>query len=159
DRFAALTGRAYRLFDYTGAPDAERVVVIMGSGAGAAEEAMEALNRRGEKVGLLKVRLYRPFAVQQFVDALPTPTRAVGGPDRATGRGSIGEPLCLDVVAAIQEAVAAGEAPFRTAPRVLGGRYGLSSKEFTPAMAKAVFAELARERPKNHFTIGIHDDV
>jgi pyruvate-ferredoxin/flavodoxin oxidoreductase len=166
DRFAQLTGRSYHLFDYTGAPDAERILVLMGSGTGAAEEAVEALNRRGEKVGLLKVRLYRPFSVKDFIDALPVTTRALGVLDRTKEPGSIGEPLYLDVVAALMEAgsqEAKGSSSLPSAscllPTVLGGRYGLSSKEFTPAMARAVFDELGKDRPKKHFTVGIHDDV
>ncbi|HEU4402916.1 MAG TPA: pyruvate:ferredoxin (flavodoxin) oxidoreductase [Candidatus Polarisedimenticolia bacterium] len=159
DRFAARTGRAYRLFDYVGSPDAERVLVLMGSGAGAAEETAEELIRRGERVGLLKVRLYRPFSVRDFAAALPSSTRAIAVLDRTKEPGSAGEPLYLDVVAALEEATAEGFAPFVQRPRVIGGRYGLSSKEFTPAMAAAVFAEIAKERPKNHFTIGIVDDV
>ena len=159
DKFARISGRQYRLFDYVGAPDAERVIVLMGSGAEAAEEAAEFLAERGEKVGVLKVRLYRPFAVEQFVAALPAGVKTLTVLDRTKEPGSAGEPLYLDVVAAVTEAAAAGDAPFRTPPRVVGGRYGLSSKEFTPAMVKAVFDEMGKARPRNHFTIGIHDDV
>jgi pyruvate-ferredoxin/flavodoxin oxidoreductase len=152
DTFAERTGRAYRLYDYVGAADAERVLVMMGSGADATEETVEALLARGEKVGLLKVRLFRPFSVEHFLAALPKGVRVLGVLDRTKEPGSVGEPLYLDVVAAMQES---GGTP----PRVVGGRYGLSSKEFTPAMAKGVFDEMARERPRSHFTIGIHDDV
>jgi pyruvate-ferredoxin/flavodoxin oxidoreductase len=159
DRLARLVGRQYRLYDYVGAPDAERVLVLMGSGAEAVQETVEALTARGERVGVLKVRLYRPFSAEHFVAALPPTVRALGVLDRTKEPGSAGEPLYLDVVAAVSEALASGHSPFRTAPRVIGGRYGLASKEFTPAMIKAVFDELSRPRPKNHFTIGIHDDV
>ncbi|MGB2901772.1 MAG: pyruvate:ferredoxin (flavodoxin) oxidoreductase [Candidatus Acidiferrum sp.] len=151
DGFASQTGRSYHLFDYAGAPDAERVMIVMGSAVGAAEETVESLNAHGEKVGLLKVRLLRPFAVQAFIDALPRTTRAVAVLDRTKEPGSIGEPLYLDVVASLAE----------TGRNlcVIGGRYGLSSKEFTPAMVKGVFDELKSSSPRNHFTIGIHDDV
>jgi pyruvate-ferredoxin/flavodoxin oxidoreductase len=159
DRFAERTGRAYHLFDYVGSPDAERVMVLMGSAAGAAEETIEALIARGEKVGLVKVHLYRPFSVEHFIAALPPTVKAIAVLDRTKEPGCVGEPLYLDVVAAFQEALAAGQAPFSTPPRIIGGRYGLSSKEFTPAMAKAVLDELQRDRPRNHFTVGIRDDV
>ncbi len=159
DRLAARVGRRYHLFDYVGAPDAERVLVLMGSGAEAAHETVERLVAGGAKVGLLKVRLYRPFASELFVRALPPTVRTLAVLDRTKEPGSAGEPLYLDVVAAVSEAEAAGAAPFATRPRVIGGRYGLSSKEFTPAMIRAVLDEAARPRPKNHFTIGIHDDV
>jgi len=159
DRFARLVGRQYHLFDYEGAPDAERVIVLMGSAAEAAEETVEALAGRGEKVGVLKVRLYRPFAVDRFVSALPPTVKAIAVLDRTKEPGSAGEPLYLDVVAAVSEAMAGGTAPFPVTPRIVGGRYGLSSKEFTPAMIAAIFAELGRARPRNHFTIGIQDDV
>jgi pyruvate-ferredoxin/flavodoxin oxidoreductase len=159
DRFAARTGRRYRLFDYAGAPDAERVVVIMGSGGETAEETAAALNARGEKVGVLRVRLFRPFATEAFVAALPPTTRAIAVLDRTKEPGSAGEPLYQDVVSAISETFAEGRAPFETFPRIVGGRYGLASKEFTPAMAKAVFDNLAEARPRNHFTVGITDDV
>jgi len=159
DRFARLTGRPYRLFDYVGAADAERVIVLMGSGAEAADETVEHLLARGQKVGLVKVRLYRPFATEHFIRALPASVRAIAVLDRTKEPGSAGEPLYLDVVAGVSEAVAAGSAPFATAPKIVGGRYGLASKEFTPAMVKAVFDELAAPRPQNHFTVGIHDDV
>ncbi|MGB4784370.1 MAG: pyruvate:ferredoxin (flavodoxin) oxidoreductase [Candidatus Acidiferrum sp.] len=151
DGFASQTGRSYHLFDYAGAPDAERVMIVIGSAVGAAEETVESLNAHGEKVGLLKVRLLRPFAVQAFIDALPRTTRAVAVLDRTKEPGSIGEPLYLDVVASLAE----------TGRNlcVIGGRYGLSSKEFTPAMVKGVFDELKSSSPRNHFTIGIHDDV
>src|SRR5207247_10858817 len=145
------TGRSYRLLDYAGAPDAERIMIVMGSAVGPVEETVEWLNTHGEKVGLLKVRLFRPFAVQEFIDALPRTTRAVAVLDRTKEPGSVGEPLYLDVVASLAEGG-------RNA-RVIGGRYGLSSKEFTPAMAKAAFDELQSATPRNHFTIGIRDDV
>jgi pyruvate-ferredoxin/flavodoxin oxidoreductase len=151
DGFASQTGRNYHLFDYVGAPDAERVMIAMGSAVGTAEETVEWLNAHGEKVGLLKVRLFRPFAVQAFLEALPPTARAVAVLDRTKEPGSIGEPLYLDVVASLAEA--------GRNLRVIGGRYGLSSKEFTPAMAKAVFDELKSQAPRNHFTIGIQDDV
>jgi pyruvate-ferredoxin/flavodoxin oxidoreductase len=159
DALATRTGRAYHLVDYAGAPDAERVVVLMGSGAETAEETAAFLNARAERVGVLKVRLYRPFPAEALVAALPPTVRAVAVLDRTKEPGSVGEPLYLDVMAAVTEAVAAGTAPFERAPRILGGRYGLSSKEFTPAMVKAVFDELRAPRPRAHFTIGIHDDV
>ncbi|MFQ5876462.1 MAG: pyruvate:ferredoxin (flavodoxin) oxidoreductase [Acidobacteriota bacterium] len=159
DRFAGLTGRAYHLFDYVGHPRAERVVVLMGSGVGAAEEAVEARAGRGEPVGLLKVRLYRPFSADAFVAALPPSVRSIAVLDRTKEPGSPGEPLYLDVVAAIEETAAAGSARFERRPRVIGGRYGLSSKEFTPAMVARILAELEADSPKNHFTIGIVDDV
>jgi pyruvate-ferredoxin/flavodoxin oxidoreductase len=151
DMLARRTGRRYRLFDYVGAPDAERVLVLMGSGAGAAEEAVERLVAHGEKVGLVKVRLYRPFSVTHLLAVLPPSVRAIAALDRTKEPGSLGEPLYLDVTAAVAEA--------GLAARVVGGRYGLSSKEFTPAMAKAVLDELAQTRPRSHFTIGIRDDV
>ena len=159
DRFAELTGRAYRLFEYVGAPDAERVIVIMGSGADPAHETVEQMVARGEKVGVVKVRLYRPFDVRAFVTALPATVKALAVLDRTKEPGAIGEPLYADVRTAVGEAQS--EKWMQTAfyPRILGGRYGLGSKEFTPAMVKAVFDNLAAAAPKNHFTIGIHDDV
>jgi len=158
DRFAQRTGRSYRLFEYAGDPRAERVIVLMGSGAGAAEETIERLIADGEKVGLLKVRLFRPFDGAAFAATLPKTTRAIAVLDRTKEPGSTGEPLYLDVVTALSESRATG-AGDGSWPRIIGGRYGLSSKEFTPAMVKAVFDELKRENPKNHFTVGIHDDV
>ncbi len=158
DRFARQTARAYRLFDYVGDPRAERVIILMGSGAGAAEETLERLIAEGEKVGLLKVRLFRPFDTAAFTAALPKTTRAIAVLDRTKEPGGIGEPLYLDVVTAISEAWEARAIDGKW-PRIIGGRYGLSSKEFTPAMVKAVFDELRKETPKNHFTVGIHDDV
>ncbi|MCS6777931.1 MAG: pyruvate:ferredoxin (flavodoxin) oxidoreductase [Chloroherpetonaceae bacterium] len=159
DQFAALTGRVYHLFDYVGAPNAERVIVLMGSGAETVEETVRYLLERGERVGLLKVRLYRPFHVEAFVRALPPTTTRIAVLDRTKEPGSTGEPLYQDVVTAVCEGVATGIAPFHAIPRVIGGRYGLSSKEFTPAMVLAVFEELRRPEPRNHFTVGIHDDV
>jgi pyruvate-ferredoxin/flavodoxin oxidoreductase len=159
DRFAKLVGRRYHLFDYMGAADADRVVVLMGSGAEAAQETVEYLNAHGEKVGVLKVRLYRPFSVGHFVAALPATVKTLAVLDRTKEPGAAGEPLYVDVITAVSEMTAAGKAPFRTTPRILGGRYGLSSKEFTPAMVKAVFDNAALEKPKNHFTVGITDDV
>jgi pyruvate-ferredoxin/flavodoxin oxidoreductase len=159
DKFAGLTGRQYHLFDYVGVPDAERVIVMMGSGCETAEETVNYLVSRGEKVGLIKVRLYRPFSVERFVTVLPATVKAIAVLDRTKEPGSAGEPLYLDVVTAINEAFAEGTTPFNQMPRVIGGRYGLSSKEFTPAMAKGIFDEMAKARPKNHFTVGIIDDV
>jgi pyruvate-ferredoxin/flavodoxin oxidoreductase len=159
DKFAELIGRKYKLFDYVGAPDAERVVVLMGSGAEAAEEAVEALNARGEKVGLVKVRLYRPFSVKAFCESLPATARSIAVLDRTKEAGAAGEPLYLDIVNAIQEGRRRGYGSLKTSPTVIGGRYGLSSKEFTPAMVKAVYDNLAQASPKEHFTIGIQDDL
>jgi pyruvate-ferredoxin/flavodoxin oxidoreductase len=160
DKFESLTGRSYHLFDYVGAPDADRVIVLMGSGVGAVEEAVEALLSRGEKVGVLKVRLYRPFAVDTFLAALPRAARRIAVLDRTKEPGAIGEPLYQDVITAFAERLGNSaddnERPF---PFVIGGRYGLSSKEFTPAMVARVFQELTAENPKRHFTIGIIDDV
>jgi pyruvate-ferredoxin/flavodoxin oxidoreductase len=163
DRFAAQTGRAYHLFDYYGAADAERVIVLMGSGAEAAEEAVDLLNKQsknlgqGEKLGLLKVRLYRPFDAGAFLAALPATVKSIAVLDRCKEPGGGGEPLYMDIVTALAENAAT--LPFSAKPTVIGGRYGLSSKEFTPAMVKGIFDELAKPAPKNHFTIGIDDDV
>jgi len=159
DRLAGLTGRQYRLFDYVGAPDAGRVIVLMGSGAETAEETVEHLNARGEKLGVLKVRLYRPFSAEHLLAALPTTVESIAVLDRTKEPGSMGEPLYLDVMAAVSLAVAGGRAPFRSLPRIIGGRYGLGSKEFTPAMVKRIFDELVGAGPRPHFTVGIHDDV
>ena len=159
DRFAELTGRAYHLFDYVGAPDAERVIILMGSGAGAVEETIKYLNAQGEKLGLLKVRMYRPFAADAFLAALPATTKSIAVLDRTKEPGALGEPLYQDIVTAFSEAFSSGTAPFAKQPRIIGGRYGLSSKEFTPAMAKGVFDELKKAQLKNRFTIGINDDV
>ena len=156
-RFAALTGRRYRLFDYVGHPEAERVVVMMGSGAECAHETVEHLVGAGERVGLVKVRLYRPFSIDRLLDALPGSVTSVAVLDRTKEPGSVGEPLLLDVTAALVDGLAAGR--LAALPRIIGGRYGLSSKEFTPAMAKAVFDELARPEPRRRFTVGIDDDV
>src|SRR5579863_1552635 len=156
DRFAALTGRQYQLFDYYGAPDAERVIVMMGSGAEAAEEAVDALNRSGERLGLLKVRLYRPFDASAFIKALPSTVKSIAVLDRCKEPGAAGEPLYQDIVTVLAEN--ADTLPFAK-PTVVGGRYGLSSKEFTPAMVKGIYDELKKAAPKNHFTIGINDDV
>ena len=157
-RFAGLTGRQYRLFDYVGAPDAERVIVMMGSGCETVEETVIAMQAAGEKVGLLKIRLYRPFAVDRFLSVLPKSIKSIAVLDRTKEPGSAGEPLYQDVVTALAEADDSFE-EFAKRPRVIGGRYGLASKEFTPAMVKAVFDELRKDRPKNHFSIGIVDDV
>ncbi|MBM4118272.1 pyruvate:ferredoxin (flavodoxin) oxidoreductase [bacterium] len=158
DRFAALTGRRYHLFDYEGAPDAERVLVLMGSGAETAHETIDALTASGEKVGVLKVRLYRPFAAAAFLAALPRSVKALAVLDRTKEPGALGEPLYQDVLTSLLEAQQAGGLPFAM-PRLVGGRYGLSSKEFTPAMVRGVLDELARPAPQNHFSVGIRDDV
>lgn len=159
NKFARLTGRQYKLFDYFGAPDAERVIVLMGSGAEAAQETVEYLMPRGEKIGVLIVRLYRPFSAQHFVQALPPSVKTLAVLDRTKEPGSLGEPLYLDVVAAVSEAIANGTGSLKNFPKIIGGRYGLSSKEFTPAMIKGVFDEMKKNAPKNHFTVGINDDV
>ncbi len=158
DRFAELTGRAYRLFDYVGAEDAERIIILMGSGAEAAHETVNHLSAQGEKVGVIKVRLYRPFSVEHFISALPKTAKAVAVLDRTKEPGSLGEPLYLDIVSVLNELREKEMLGFEM-PHIIGGRYGLSSKEFTPAMIKAVFDELLKTRPKNHFTIGIYDDL
>ena len=157
--FAELTGRSYGLFEYVGDPRAERVIVLMGSGAETAHEAVNDLTARGEPVGILKVRLYRPFARSAFLAALPGSVRSMAVLDRTKEPGAIGDPLYLDVTTALAEAHAEGVSPFAAPPRVIAGRYGLSSKEFTPAMVKAIFEEIAKESPKRHFTVGIVDDV
>jgi pyruvate-ferredoxin/flavodoxin oxidoreductase len=159
DKFAQLTGRQYHLFEYLGAPDAERVVVLMGSGAEVAQETVEYLTGRGEKIGIVKVRLYRPFSVEHLIDTLPATVKSIAVLDRTKEPGAVGEPLYIDVTTAISEAFGAGRTPFKQFPKIIGGRYGLSSKDFTPAMVKAVFDELAKPAPKNHFTVGILDDV
>jgi pyruvate-ferredoxin/flavodoxin oxidoreductase len=178
DKFAQITGRAYQLFDYIGDPHAERVIVMMGSGAEAAEETVHYLNARGEKVGLLKVHLYRPFSVKHFLETLPVTVKKIAVLDRTKESGSAGEPLYLDVVNAVYEessramgrrgpdpscemgaAEKAVGGTIAAPPAIVGGRYGLSSKEFPPAMVKAVYDNLAADQPKNHFTVGIHDDV
>ncbi len=151
DQFADLVGRSYHLFDYVGAPDAERVIVMMGSGAEVAHDTVEFLQAAGEKIGVLKVRLFRPFSVEHFVNALPESVKIIAALDRTKEPGSIGEPLYQDCVSAIAEA--------GRSIKVIGGRYGLSSKEFTPAMVKGVFDEMAKDQPRTHFTVGIHDDV
>jgi pyruvate-ferredoxin/flavodoxin oxidoreductase len=153
DQFAGLTGRQYNIYEYHGAPDAERVIVLMASGAEAVHETVDYLNTQGEKVGVLKVRLYRPFDIEHFVDAFPETTKSITVLDRTKEPGSVGEPLYTDTISAIFEGW------HGALPIVVGGRYGLSSKEFTPAMIKSVFENLSQDRPKNHFTIGIHDDV
>ncbi len=159
DRFAKLTGRQYRLYDYHGAKDAERVIILMGSGAETAQETVDHLINQGEKIGLLKVRLYRPFDAATFVGALPASVKSIAVLDRTKEPGSDGEPLYKDVLTAVAQTLSDGSAPFKTMPRIIGGRYGLSSKEFTPGMVKAVFDALQNKKLKNNFTIGIHDDV
>jgi len=159
DQFSKLVGRQYHLFDYFGAPDAERVIVIMGSGAETAQETAKYLCEKGEKVGVVTVRLYRPFSVNHFVKALPSTVKLISVLDRTKETGATGDPLYVDVITALTEGLSQGITTFKKMPHVTGGRYGLSSKEFTPAMVKAVFDEMQKPAPKNHFTIGIQDDV
>jgi pyruvate-ferredoxin/flavodoxin oxidoreductase len=159
DRFAKITGRQYKLFDYVGSLQADRVVIIMGSGSEVAHETVEWMLAKGEKVGLLKVRLYRPFSLQDFVSALPKSVKSIAVLDRTKEPGALGEPLYIEVTAGLREARDTGLSKFATEPRVIGGRYGLSSKEFTPAQVKAVYDELAKPKAKQHFTVGIVDDV
>jgi pyruvate-ferredoxin/flavodoxin oxidoreductase len=157
DKFATLTYRQYKLVEYTGSADAERVIVIMGSGAETANETALALTNAGEKVGILNIRLYRPFPSEYVIAALPDSVKTIAVLDRTKEPGADGEPLYKDVITAFTEAYSAGSV--KALPKIVGGRYGLSSKEFTPAMVKGVFDELKKEQPKNHFTIGINDDV
>ena len=159
DKFAKLVGREYKLFQYEGAPDAEKVIVIMGSGAEAVHETVGYLTAKGEKVGMLKVRLMRPFSLEHFLEALPKTVKSIAVLDRTKEPGAIGEPLYQDVIIALTEGFTAGKAPMATFPKVIGGRYGLSSKEFTPAMVSRIFQELDKPNLQNHFTIGINDDV
>ena len=156
DKFASLTGRAYHLFDYVGATDATKVIMLMGSGAQAADETAEYLAKQGEKVGVIKVRLSLPFAVDAFIEALPKTVKAIAVLDRTKESGSLGEPLYNDVVTALFEN--RDNLPFDM-PKVAGGRFGLSSKEFTPSMIKGIYDELEKQSPKKHFTVGINDDV
>jgi pyruvate-ferredoxin/flavodoxin oxidoreductase len=157
-KFEQVVGRKYELFEYFGAPDADRVIIMMGSGAEAAHETVEHLKQKGEKIGLLKVRLYRPFSVSHFLKALPKTVKNIAVLDRTKEPGATGEPLYQDVVTTISEAFITNTLPF-SYPKIIGGRYGLSSKEFTPAMVKSVFDEMKKPQPKNHFNIGINDDV
>ena len=158
-RFEKVVGRMYKLFQYEGAPDADRVIVIMGSGGETVHETVDQLVGTGEKVGLIKVRLYRPFSVEHFIGALPKTVKTICALDRTKEPGAIGEPLYEDIVTALSEHGASGDGRFKSRPRVIGGRYGLSSKEFTPGMVAGVFANMKLDEPKNHFTVGIEDDV
>ncbi|HPE36583.1 MAG TPA: pyruvate:ferredoxin (flavodoxin) oxidoreductase, partial [Spirochaetales bacterium] len=159
DKLAKLVGRSYKLFDYVGAPDAERVVIVMGSGADTVEETVHHLVKQGEKIGAIKVRLYRPFSVDHFINSLPATVKKISVLDRTKEPGSIGEPLYEDIRTAIGEAMESGKGPFKSWPTVVGGRYGLGSAEFTPAMVKAALDDLKNDRPKNDFTLGVYDDV
>ena len=159
ERFALRTGRRYRAFEYSGHPEAERVVVVIGSAAQTVRTTVEHLAAQGERVGVVQVRVYRPFASDAFLAALPATVRAIAVLDRTKEPGAPAEPLCLDVMAALRRAENEGRSPLQIAPRVIGGRYGLSSKEFTPAMVKAIFDELTKDTPQDPFTVGIVDDV
>lgn len=159
DQFAKLTGRQYKIYQYYGAPDADRVIVIMGSGAEPVEETVDYLNKKGQKVGVLKVHLYRPFDASLFVAALPSTVKAIAVLDRSKEPGSLGEPMYEDVRTAVGEAMSGGKSQFKDYPKIVGGRYGLGSAEFTPGMVKAIFDNLSQANPKNHFTVGIYDDV
>ena len=158
-KFAKLTGRKYKLMDYVGAKDADRVVVVMGSGADVVQETVENLVKKGEKVGVVKIHLYRPFPLDAFIKALPKTVKKIAVLDRTKEPGSLGEPLYLDVRTAIGEAMAGKKFSFKGYPVIVGGRYGLGSKEFNPAMAKAVFDNLKAKSPRNHFVVGIEEDV
>jgi len=159
DKFYEVVGRRYNLFDYVGAPDAEYVVVLMASGTATAHETVEYLNRKGAKVGVIKVRLYRPFDMKRFVEAIPPTVKGIAVLDRTKEPGAPGEPLYQDCITAIHEGLVNGWGKLRAMPRVLAGRYGLSSKEFTAAQVKAVFDNLKEAKPKNHYVVGIEDDV
>ena len=159
DKFAKLVGRRYKLFEYVGAPDAEKIIIAMGSGCETAHETVDYLTAKGEKVGLVKVRLYRPFSATDLIKAMPATVKKIAVLDRTKEPGALGEPLYLDVVSAVEEALADGVAPFKSQPMIVGGRYGLGSKEFTPAMVKSVYDNLDAAKPIRHFTVGIEDDV
>jgi len=159
DKFAELSGRAYKLFEYHGPEDADRIIILMGSGAETAHETVDKLNEAGEKVGLIKVRLFRPFSMNHLIDSIPQTVKGIAVLDRTKEPGSTGEPLYNDILAAIQENRTESWKQFDQEPKIINGRYGLSSKEFTPPMIQSIFDELNKEKPKNHFTIGIHDDV
>lgn len=159
DKFAKITGRKYKLYEYCGDPNAEKLIIAMGSGCDAIQETVDFLSAKGEKVGLLKVRLFRPFSISDFIEAIPASVKKIAVLDRTKEPGAQGEPLYIDVRTAIGEGMETGIAKFSKWPVVVGGRYGLGSKEFTPAMVKAVFDNLSAEKPKNHFTVGINDDV
>jgi len=159
DKYAKIVGRQYRLFDYFGHPEAEHIVIIMGTGAEVVHETVDELVSRGEKVGLIKVRLYRPFSTEAFIKALPPTVKSIAVLDRTKEPGSVGEPMYADVQTALSEALENGIAPFDKHPLVVGGRYGLGSKEFNPPMVKSIFNNLNEKEPKNHFTVGIKDDV
>ncbi|MBS1515887.1 MAG: pyruvate:ferredoxin (flavodoxin) oxidoreductase [Bacteroidetes bacterium] len=160
DKFFKLTGRRYNLFDYYGAPDAERIIIMMGSGAETVEETIDYLKSTGDqKVGVLKVRLFRPFSIRHFINTLPKSVKKIAVLDRTKEPGASGEPLYKDIVSAICEVMTSDNPPFEKYPHITGGRYGLSSKEFTPAMVMGIYEELKKDKPKNHFTIGINDDV
>ncbi len=153
-KFAEVTGREYKLFKYTGVPDAEKVIVIMGSGSATVAETVRYLSNQGEKVGTITVHLFHPFSAQHFLDALPETVKTIAVLDRTKEPGSLGEPLYMDVVNVVSESGSA-----KPKPSIIGGRYGLSSKEFTPAMVKGIFDEMSKPEPKNHFTVGIIDDL
>ncbi|MEJ2114367.1 MAG: pyruvate:ferredoxin (flavodoxin) oxidoreductase, partial [Flavobacteriaceae bacterium] len=157
DEFYKLTGRPYKLFDYVGHPEAEHLIISMASSTETTEETIKHLVIKGKKVGLVKVRLFRPFSIKHFLKALPTTLKSIAVLDRTKEPGASGEPLYLDVVQSLSEAFQNKE--IKTLPRIVGGRYGLSSKEFTPAMVKAIFKNLQDPKPKNNFTIGIYDNV
>ncbi len=159
DKFAKIAGRQYHLFDYVGAKDAEKVIIVMGSAADTTHETVEHLVKEGQKVGVLKVRLFLPFSTENFIAALPKTTKKIAVLDRTKEPGSIGEPLYLNIRTAVGEAMGKGEAPFDGYPVIVGGRYGLGSKDFTPAMVKAVFDNLDAKKPKYEFTVGIIEDV
>ena len=159
DKFAEITGRQYHLFDYVGAEDADRVIILMGSGAEAAHETVDYLRAQGEKIGIIKVCLFRPFSKKHLAAALPKTVTKIAVLDRVKEPGAEGEPMYKDVVTAMSELFAEGQAPLEKFPTIVGGRFGLSSKEFNPAMLKGIFDELKKDRPKNDFTVGIHDDV
>jgi pyruvate-ferredoxin/flavodoxin oxidoreductase len=159
DKFAKLTGRQYKLYEYVGAPDAERVIILMGSGCDTVHETVDAMNKQGAKVGVLKVRLFRPFSMADFIKALPASVKKIAVLDRTKEPGAMGEPLYEDIRTAVGEAMQIKITSFKDYPTIIGGRFGLGSSEFTPAMVKGVFDELAKPSPKNHFSVGINDDV
>jgi pyruvate-ferredoxin/flavodoxin oxidoreductase len=159
DKFAKLSGREYKLFQYVGAPDAENVVICMASGCDTIHETVDYLVEKGEKIGLIKVRLYRPFDIKAFMESLPATTKKISVLDRTKEPGASGEPMYQDILTALIEGLAHGYGDVKNMPLVVGGRYGLSSKEFTPAMVNGIYEELKKDKPKNHFTVGINDDV